>query len=160
MDQELHHELRHVGLDEHRRAGRRLLRAVAAGNAVALTRARAALGDRADRRFVLADALHVIAVEHGFRSWPAFKHAAEAQAAQGVRPVRPVGRIGASPSATYAGWAQRLLTDARAGDRDAGARLRARVPRLAPLEPEAVAAASGLDAEVCLAREHGFRTWA
>lgn len=157
MDQELHHELRQVGLDEHRRAAKRLARAAGAGDLDARSRARAALGDRAERRFVLADALHVVAVEHGFRSWPAFKRAAEEQAAQGVRSV---GRIGASPSATYAGWAQRLLADARAGEPAAVARLRGRVPRLADLEPEAVAsAAAGVDAEVCLAREYGFRTW-
>ncbi len=154
---ELHHELRQVGLDEHRRAAKRLLRAAGAGDPDALARARAALGDRADRRFVLADALHVVAVEHGHRSWSAFKHACEQQASGSVRPV---GRISASPAATYAGWAQRLLADARAGEPDAVARLRARVPRLRSLDDAALTAAvAGIDAEVCLAREYGFRTW-
>jgi hypothetical protein len=157
VDQELHHELHRAGLDEHRRDAKRLLRAFREGDSAALERARAALGDRARQRFVLADALHVVAVEHGFRSWPAFKHETEARATEGVRPV---GRIGASPSATYAGWAERLLGDARGGEPDAVARLRARVPRLAALEPEAlVAEASATDAQVCLAREYGFRTW-
>jgi hypothetical protein len=157
VDQELHHELHPVGLAQHRRAAKRLLRAAGAGDEAALARAHAALGERAARRFVLADALHVLAVEHGFRSWPAFKRDAEEHATGGVRPV---GRIGASPSATYAGWAERLLADAHDGDPDAVARLRARVPRLASPEPETIAAAAtASDAQVCLAREYGFRTW-
>src|SRR4051812_24874157 len=81
VDQELHHELRPRSVDHHRREARRLLRGVRERQRDAVRRARDALGTRMDERFVLADALHVIALEHGFRSWPAFKHAAEAQAA-------------------------------------------------------------------------------
>jgi hypothetical protein len=150
MDQDLHHELRPRGVDHYRGEAKALLRAVRAGDAVAVSRAATALGDRFRDRFVLADALHLLAVEHGHRSWPAFKHAAEAGGG-----VRAVGRIGASPSDTYAGWADRLLAAALAGEDAAIARLRVQVPRLADGgEP------TSADARVCLAHEYGFRTWA
>lgn len=156
MDQELHHELQPRGVEQCRREAKALLRALRAGDAQARSRARETLGDRAEQRFVLADALHVVALEHGYRSWPAFKRSAEAEAGSDARPV---GRIGASPSATYAGWAEHLLDLARRGDRDAIARLRARVPRLAEGDDDPTRAELA-DARVCLAREYGFRTWA
>lgn len=158
MDRRLHHELRPHGVERYRRDAKALLRAVREGDARAGSRARDAIGGRMDERFVLADALHVVAVEHGFRSWPAFKHELEATADD---EVRPVGRIGAAPSAAYAGWAERLLSAARAGKADALERLRAGVPRLAQLDDGAIAdGATPADAQVCLAREYGFRTWA
>lgn len=66
-------------MDQHalRRDAKRLLRGVGAGEPAAQARAAAVLGERWRERFVLADALHVIAVEHGRRSWPAFKHELE-----------------------------------------------------------------------------------
>jgi Ankyrin repeats (many copies) len=155
VDQELHHELRPHGVEHYRRQAKSLLRAARVGDAVARLRAQDALGDRARERFVLADALHVIAVEHGYASWPAFKRSIEAQA---VSDARLVGRISASPSATYAGWAERLLDTARRGEPDAVARLRERVPRLTD-DDAIVAHATLADARVCLAREYGFRTW-
>jgi Ankyrin repeats (3 copies) len=151
MDQDLHHELRPRGVEHYRGEAKTLLRAVRAGDRAGLDRAAAALGERFRDRFVLADALHVLAVEHGHRSWPAFKHAAEAAGGG----ARAVGRIGASPSDTYAEWADRLLAAALAGEDAAIARLRAQVPRLADGgEP------TRADARVCLAHEYGFRTWA
>ena len=54
-----------------RRDARRLLRAVASGDLGARAGAAAVLGARLERRFVLADALHVVAREHGAKSWPA-----------------------------------------------------------------------------------------
>jgi len=158
VDQELHHELRPHGVAHHRRDAKALLRAVRAGDAEARARAERALGPRARERFVLADALHVVALEHGLNSWPAFKRELQRRPASGVRAV---GRISALPSAAYAGWAARLLADGHRGDPGAVARLRARVPRLADAADEAVvASATRADAEVCLAREYGFRSWA
>lgn len=158
MDQELHHELRPEGVEHHRREAKALLRAVRGGDARAQSRAYDALGERARERFVLADSLHVLAREHGFRSWPALKRDAE-EAAEAE--TRPVGRIGASPSDTYARWAELLLSAARRGEPDAVERLRARVPRLAGEDGESIAGrATSADARVCLAREYGFRTWA
>jgi ankyrin repeat protein len=157
MDQELHHELRPHGVEHYRREAKALLRAARAGDAGAWERAGEALGDRARERFVLADALHVVALEHGFRSWPAFKRDCERQARAAVRPV---GRIGAWPATRYAQWADALLAAARDGDGEAIARLRARVPRLADAGDDAVArTATAADARVCLAREYGMRTW-
>ena len=87
MDQELHHELRPRGVEHYRREAKALLRAVRRGDPAGAARARDALGDRVRDRFVLADALHVVAVEHRHRSWPAFKHDAEASGGRSVRPV-------------------------------------------------------------------------
>jgi hypothetical protein len=58
-------------LDARRREARALLRAARAGDPDARKRAAAVLGARADERFVLADALHVVAREQGASSWPA-----------------------------------------------------------------------------------------
>ena len=158
MDQELHHELRPHGVEHYRREAKALLRTVRQGDPAAEARARATLGDRVRDRFVLADALHVVAVEHGHRSWPAFKHHAEAE---GGRPVRPVYRVGAFGRATYSAWADRLLAAARRSEPDAVQRLRAGVPRLRGDDDAAIAArATQADARVCSAREYGFRTWA
>lgn len=158
MDQELHHELRPKRIERYRDEAKMLLRAVCGGDAVAAQRAREALGDRVDDRFVLADALHVVALEHGHRSWPAFKHDLAAQADANVRPV---GRIGVSASATYAAWAAQLLDAARRNERAAVQRLRARVPRLNVDDDADIAErVTRADARVCLAHEYGFRTWA
>ena len=158
MGDELHHELRPRGVEHYRREAKSLLRAVRTGDLKALARVDEALGTRGRERFVLADALHVVAVEHGFRSWPAFKRETETRV---DADVRPVGRIGASPSSTYADWADRLLAAARRGEPDAVERLRARVPRLAGSDERTIAErATAADARVCLAREYGFRTWA
>jgi len=57
-------------LDALRRDARALLNAFRSGDAGAHARAATVLGDRADERFVLADALHVVAREQGAGSWP------------------------------------------------------------------------------------------
>ncbi len=54
-----------------RRDARALQRAVASGDRAAEERASRVLGGRVERRFALADALHVVAREHGATSWPA-----------------------------------------------------------------------------------------
>jgi hypothetical protein len=58
-------------LDALRRDARLLRRAVARGDVRARERAAAVVGPRVDDRFVLADALHVVARESGAPSWPA-----------------------------------------------------------------------------------------
>jgi hypothetical protein len=156
VDTELHHELHPRGIAHYRREAKALLRDVRRRDPDALRRAREALGARLDERFVLADALHVIALEHGHRSWPAFKRAAELATGE----VRVVGRIGALPASEYATWADVLIAAARRGEESAVERLRARVPRLRDADDAAVAArATVADARVCLAHEYGFRTW-
>ena len=62
-------------LDTLRRAAKRLKRAAEAGEADALARVRAVFPDGRDLRH--ADALHIIAREQGFDSWPKLKAAAE-----------------------------------------------------------------------------------
>ena len=58
-----------VDLNLHRKDAKSLVRAFRAGEPAAVTRAETGLGARARRRFVLADAQHVVALEAGFRSW-------------------------------------------------------------------------------------------
>jgi hypothetical protein len=60
-----------MNLEHCRKDAKRLLRAVRAGDADALTRAREVLGGRVEQRFGLSDAQHVVATERGYRSWPA-----------------------------------------------------------------------------------------
>ncbi|MDR2985764.1 MAG: hypothetical protein LBV34_13085, partial [Nocardiopsaceae bacterium] len=103
MDQELHHELRPKGVGHYRAEAKSLLRAVRAGDADAANRARNVLGGRFADRFVLADALHVLALEHGYRSWPAFMHSVRQQATT----VRQVYRVGAFGHEEYAAEADR-----------------------------------------------------
>jgi hypothetical protein len=98
-----------------------------------------------------------LAVEQGHRSWPAFKHDVEVSIGASVRPV---GRIGASPAATYAEAARRLLTGARRGEPGALKRLRAHVPRLSGGDDSSISQdVTATDTQVCLAHEYGFRTW-
>ena len=59
-----------MNLEHCRKEAKRLLRAVNAGDADALARARRVLGERVRQRFVLGDAQYVIATERGYRSWP------------------------------------------------------------------------------------------
>lgn len=65
-----------MNLEHHRKDAKRLVRAFRAGDAEAVARARAVLGERAGTRFALTDAQHVIAVELGLRSWPDLRRAA------------------------------------------------------------------------------------
>ncbi len=72
------------------------------------------------RAFRLADAQHVIAVEHGYRTWPAPKRAAETAA-----PERPVARIRLQPVSFYEERAEELAAGIAAGDDESFARARA-----------------------------------
>lgn len=67
-----------LDLEHHRKEAKRLVRAYRAGDPEAVRRAEAVLGDRARDRFVLSDAQHVVAREHGQRSWPELKRSLEA----------------------------------------------------------------------------------
>ena len=69
-------------LDYYRKRGKELARSHRRGDPEARVRAARALG--AGDRFVLADALHVIAREHGLRSWPELKRAVEASTTTGA----------------------------------------------------------------------------
>jgi hypothetical protein len=58
-----------VDLERYKKDAKALARAHRAGDDIALARARAVLGGRAGERFLLSDAQHVVAVEHGYRTW-------------------------------------------------------------------------------------------
>src|SRR3954471_13549762 len=88
-------------LEFQRKQAKRLLRAVHAGEPDAVERAREVLGER--ERFVLADAQHVIALEHGARSWAEFRRALERPARS-----RPVGRIGIAPDSNVEERAEKV----------------------------------------------------
>ncbi|HVS85164.1 MAG TPA: ankyrin repeat domain-containing protein [Gaiellaceae bacterium] len=66
-----------MDLDQLRRDAKALLKGFRAGDAAAVERATRVLGGRERERFLLADAQHVVAREHGHRTWPELKHAAE-----------------------------------------------------------------------------------
>ena len=77
----MHEQIPHgADLDYYRKHAKALVRAHRRGEAEARARAARSLGDR--DRFLLADALHVIAREHGLRSWPELKRAVEASRAE------------------------------------------------------------------------------
>lgn len=67
-----------MNLEHHRKKAKRLLRAFSSNEPEALARVNAALGGRAEVRFQLSDAQHVIALESGYRCWPELRRAAEA----------------------------------------------------------------------------------
>src|SRR5216117_2295861 len=85
-----------VDLERYRKDAKALLRAFRSGDAEASARAAGVLGARARERFQLSDAQHVVAVEHGYRTWPDLKRAAESSTRE-----RPVARIGLKPVAYY-----------------------------------------------------------
>lgn len=77
----MHEQIPHgADLDYYRKRAKALVRAHRQGDAEARARAAGALGDR--DRFLLGDALHVIARENGLRSWPELKRAVEAARAE------------------------------------------------------------------------------
>ena len=57
-------------MEHHRKDAKRLLRAFRTGEAEAVRRVATVLGERAQTRFVLSDAQHVVAIEQGYRTWP------------------------------------------------------------------------------------------
>ena len=73
-------------LEHYRKDVKRLLRAFRVGEPEALQRANESLGDRAHERFLLGDAQHVVAIEHGYRL------VAPAQARARACPIRSPGR--------------------------------------------------------------------
>ncbi|MBV9424074.1 MAG: ankyrin repeat domain-containing protein [Solirubrobacterales bacterium] len=138
-------------LEHWRKDAKQLLHSFRARESEALQRAHEVLGKRAHERFQLGDAQHVVAVEHGYRSWPQLKHALEH-----AEPDRPVERIGLQPVSFYEERARELI--AASAERSDGAirRVRAHVPRLGDF-------AGGVldlsDADLVIAREYGFGTW-
>ncbi|GAA0612645.1 hypothetical protein GCM10010174_32810 [Kutzneria viridogrisea] len=133
-------------LEFQRKQAKRLLREFHLGEPEALARAEAVLGARATVRFQLSDALHVIAAEHGHRSWPRFRREFESP-----RTVRTVHRIGVAAVSMYEERAQRLLEDWAAHLPEAARRVHSHLPDHTSI---------GLpDARVVIAREYGYPTW-
>src|SRR5262249_37501913 len=129
-----------VDLERYRKDAKALVRAHRAGEPEARTRARAVLGSR--ERFQLSDAQHVVAVEHGYRTWPELKRAAETATRE-----RPVARGGLQPGSFYEQRAAELATALAEDEEDAVRRATYYVPR-------------GVDdPKVVVAREYGFETW-
>jgi hypothetical protein len=62
-------------VEKYRKDAKRLARAVRGGDTEARVRAGRVVGDRVDERFRLSDAQHVLAVEHGYRTWAELVHA-------------------------------------------------------------------------------------
>lgn len=87
-----------MDLEWQRKQAKALVRAVRAGEAEAVARAERALGPRARRRFVLADAQHVIAVEQGARSWRGLRERASGSESR-ARPAPSLAGGAATPGA-------------------------------------------------------------
>jgi hypothetical protein len=155
---ERHHALpARPNLAWYRKAAKQLHGAVAEHDPAALERAREVLGERVAERVLLADAQHVIAQEHGYRSWPDFQAIVRSRSEDD----RPVDRIGLGDESGYDERARRLQEELGAGRDDALRRVRAYVPRLQSLS-DATLTEAGLerrDARLVVAREYGFRTW-
>ena len=83
-----------MDLERYRKDAKALVRAHRAGETGALARAQAVLGARG--RFRLSDAQHVVAVEHGYRTWPDLKRAAEVAAVERARTVHEGQREGSA----------------------------------------------------------------
>ena len=128
-----------MDLERYKKDAKALVRAHRHGDAEAEARARAVLGERAAARFQLSDAQHVVAVEHGYRTWPELKSAAAA-----AQRERPVARIGLHPVSFYEERAQELREALDRGDGEAQRRV-----EIVPTG----------DAHVVVAREYGFETW-
>ena len=98
----MHEQIPHgADLDYYRKHAKALVRAHRRGDADAHARAAHALGER--DRFLLADALHVIAREHGLRSWPELKRAVEASRSDtGLADLRDGAEALVSFGLTYA----------------------------------------------------------
>jgi hypothetical protein len=62
-------------MEYHRKQAKALVRAHRAGDADAVRRAEAVLGARAQQRFLLSDAQHVVAREQGFGTWRELRRA-------------------------------------------------------------------------------------
>jgi len=146
----MHHELpQRLDLDWYRKQAKDLLRAYVAGDADARARAQDALGQH--HRFVLSDAQHVIATEHGFARWADFKRWIETRAAE-----PPVGRIGRAPISMYEQRATTLVDQAHQSSADAIRRIRHHHPRLKTFGGGELQLR---DARIVIAREYGFPTW-
>jgi Ankyrin repeats (3 copies) len=138
-------------LEHYRKDAKQLLRGFRAGEPEARQRAYEALGERAHERFQLGDAQHVVALEHGYRSWAQLKHALEH-----ADPDRPVERIGLQPGSFYEESARELIAAAAQQRDSAIRRVRAHVPRLGRF---AGGALDLRDADLVISREYGFGTW-
>lgn len=107
-----------ANLAHYRKEAKALLRAHRDGDAAAVARASAVIGSRARERFLLSDALHVIASEHGRRSWPEFKRALEAMRGEGdLFELPDGGETLVSSGLTYAGEESVLVSVRRRGRR-------------------------------------------
>ncbi|MEV0385850.1 ankyrin repeat domain-containing protein [Nonomuraea sp. NPDC050643] len=156
----------HPNLEYYRKQAKHLHHAYAAGDTTADTTAEArvadVLGGRAAERFLLSDALFVLAQEHGFRTWAEFRVHVESR---GTTEERPVSRLMGVRPGIYAAMADALLVELRRADPRALRRLRAYVPRHATTATTATTAASTAatvelrDARLVIARELGFPTW-
>ncbi len=104
-------------LAHYRKAAKALVRAHRAGDTAARARAAVVLGPRAREQFQLADALYVIAREHGRRSWPAFKQAVEEMRGEGLSALPDGGEVLVSTGLAYAGEEPVLVLVRRRGHR-------------------------------------------
>jgi ankyrin repeat protein len=151
-----------LNLEQQKKQARELLRAIRAGNAVALSRLR-----RRHSRWTMVDeatvrqqvALHdtqfVLAREHGFASWPKLKAYAEPS------PRSRQTRLFVADVAWITGRVHGLLRTRQSAGPAALEQIREWHPRFADCTDEEIRQApfTEEDARLVYAREHGFETW-
>jgi ankyrin repeat protein len=149
-------------LAQQRKRAKELLQAVRAGEAAALARLRyghprfANAPDSALRAAKLHDAQWVIAREYGFSSWTRLKAHIDEITGAGRRPYR----MFETDLQYYHDRASGLLSMVAAGERNALRLVREFHPRYSRADDAAIkATVTQDDAEVVLAREHGFSSW-
>jgi hypothetical protein len=121
----MHHELpQRLDIEWYRARAKELPREYRAGGQQTRDRVQDSIGQRPELK--LADAQHIIALEHGFARWADFRRWIETRA-----PEAAVGTIGRAPVSTYERRGHELVEQVRSGDADALRRVRFHVPRLA-----------------------------
>jgi len=155
----------HPTMEQQRKRARDLLRAVRAGDAAALSRmhahhprldfsAGAAAVQHAAR---LADAQLVVAREYGFPSWPRLRAHIDMLSGQEVAPVQAFR----NDLEYYRDRAEGLASVHSTGERNALRLIRRLHPAFADADEARIrdAVFTQADAELVLAREHGFADW-
>jgi hypothetical protein len=149
-------------LTQQRKRAKELLHAVRAGEAAALARMRyghsrfANAPDTALRAARLHDAQWVIAREYGFSNWTRLKAHIDEITGAGRRPYRTFE----TDLQYYRDRAGGLLSMVAAGERNALRLVREFHPRYAHADDADIkATVTQDDAELVLAREHGFDSW-
>ena len=154
--------VRRGNLEYQRKQAKELRRAFHDGDPQARLRAFDVLGDRAEQRFALSDAQHVLAVEHGCHNWAEFR----AELAEGdgstegsARSVFRLDTLGRQDVADFEARAKDLRADFARGDSAAARRVEAHLRRENGDEPVSGEKISLNEARLVIALEYGYQSF-